>query len=214
MRRPDHLSEPPEFRRSPAYLDYHAAMHAVGCARYADVLAAPRAVRDAFHADWSERMRQRVARGVPAPPVAAPLPTPTASRDAVRALHAQGLHDREIAARVGVSVARVQQIRCLLKLPRQRKVAEPARVRQLHARGAGDAAIAAALGLHVQHVGRIRRAAGLPVHPVRPPETRDPAHVRATIRELRFVHGMTYRAIRQTVRCSVRVIARAVREAA
>lgn len=156
-----------EFKRSPAYTDYRAAMQAVGCASYAEVLACfctDRARFHRFHDEWTARMQARVSARmtdvaiVDAAPVVAPGQT---TREKVAALHAEGLSDVEMGQRIGVTASAVQLHRAALGLPangahaRNKALAEA--MREHLATGRSDADIAAALGVAHRRVADVRR---------------------------------------------------------
>lgn len=113
--------------------------------------------------------RKRRRRGI------ATSPEVLARREAVRAAHAEGLHDMAIAERLAVSSATVQADRHVMDLlcnpaPQAPSVASIRRrqnaetVARLHADGLTDAAMAAALKLCTRTVAELRRELRLPAN--------------------------------------------------
>lgn len=170
-----------EFKRSPAYADYRAALDAVECATYADLLASSRSRRDRFHAEWTARMQQRCGftqdtapqRDEPKealPPQRFFFPPAsggrgrrdTALQEAIDQLEAEGLTRREIAAAIGRSESTVRthqrrRLRPLNAAPvfdakRAQAVERRATAKRMKKRGATAREIADALGVHLATV--------------------------------------------------------------
>lgn len=165
---PTYLS--PEFKASPAYADFTAALATVGCRDYAALLASPRHVRDRFHEDWSARMRERLPSVQQSPDTfahyqAIRADTSLSLKERVRQLHAQGCTDSDIRAALDISRAYAAGIRRSLGLTANGPLARNAKIRPLIIEGAQngmtDAQMAADLGVSAEVVGHIRRAAGV-----------------------------------------------------
>lgn len=102
-----------------------------------------------------------------APKVRAPrVREPSQYEERLRALHAEGKFDTEIADELGIRRRQVTNIRDSLKLPAHRGI-DPEAVRKLHADGLSDRAIAAALNkerqrpIHRKSIYGVRHRLGL-----------------------------------------------------
>lgn len=180
-----------EFRQSPAYAEFRDALKAAGCRRYVDLIQQPLDVQRAFHDDWTARMRARVAG--PARPLPRRPEPPRGLAAEVGHLWGTGMSDARIAAAIGRTEQRVQQIRTRLGLPARGRAAKRGAVLALAADGTTDAAIGARLALSPAYVGEVRRAAGIRVRRSRPVSPAQAAR-RAEIRRL-LAEGASYATI-------------------
>lgn len=142
----------------------------------------------------AERRRELAARKPPRPRKVGRPRAPRTPRETaldthgaqIEMLHAEGLNDAEIAARVGLNRATVGKIRrargldaiTRVRTPKARGTHRPrvdrrADVARLHAQGLTDEAVAAELGIAPTYAGTLRRGQGLPANRIpRPPRTR------------------------------------------
>ncbi len=125
--------------------------------------------------------------------------------DTLRTLHAEGLTDTEIMARMGKSRQSVGDARRNLGLPANTK--RSSRITEqypaLHAEGLTDQQIADRLGAHPQYIHRVRRDLGLKPNPV-PRPTKAPAILAlsatgATPDEIAAQLGLTAKYVERTV---------------
>lgn len=90
---------------------------------------------------------------------------PRIDHDRLRALHADGLDDGQIAESLGASRRWVRRLRVRLRLAARGRGGRPRlgddRVRELHAQGLSDGQIAAAMGATRTGVQCVRRRLGL-----------------------------------------------------
>lgn len=142
-------------------------------------------------------------------------------------LRSEGLNDRLIGEQIGLSQARVGQIRRELGImgvqPQRRprpehapRVNAGADVARLHAEGLRDGEIAERLGLRSNYVGNLRRDLGLPVIPAPRAERRSRQRVKRPDRrpDVAAAHseGLTDRQIGERVGISVSEAARLRRD--
>lgn len=146
-------------------------------------------------------------------PQGQPLRTEAAKKrgDMIEALNAEGLTDKQIAERTGLSVSTVINHRRQRKLTVNRKPIERRRpfvekVAELHAKGLSDTQIATELGIHFTTAGRTRRELGLPLIVARR------SSKRAQIRE-RIAQGEPVAEVAAALNVGRRYVLRAIREA-
>lgn len=155
-----------EFKRSPCYADFAAALASVGCQTYRQMLDQSRAVRDRFHAEWTARMQARVGIRVTDGPSAAQraLDEHAGHRERIRDLHAEGYTDRMLAETLHISRSHAANLRAELGLapqgPQARNRALVPKIQALVAEARGaitSRAIGEALGVSDSTVAHLRR---------------------------------------------------------
>lgn len=140
---------------------YAAELAEVEAVRARDRAANRKAKEEGARAARVREVKQRKAREPrPVKPPRVPM-TARIGADVER-LHAEGLLDVEIAARLDVSSWTVTRVRKARGLPRLHKRIDRAEIARLNAEGMSDVDIAATLGISVHTVGVIRRELGLP----------------------------------------------------
>lgn len=125
-----------------------------------EIVAAEHAAAEAAREAKRARKPKRVAR-----PFQLDRTPNTDLQRAVHELHAQGLTDKEIGAKLGKTRDHVSKVRQWLKLPTIRHKTITEWVAELHGQGKTDQEIARALNRTRDHVASMRRRLGLPLIP-------------------------------------------------